>query len=100
MYIFPPSKYHEDNNITLYINVEKNLVQEFDDFYSSIGSTISKEFSPPGSLKWYALTRKISFGDLNQIQMDSMPGFRLIWYYNKVLDKTYYASDIRTRFKR
>ena len=100
VYIFPPSKYHEDRNITLHINVEKNLVQEFDDFYSSIGSTVSKEFSPPGSLKWYALTRKISFGDLNQIQMDSMPGFRLIWYYNKVLDKTYYASDIRTRFKR
>ena len=99
--ILPPSQYQEDSNITLYVNVEKNLVQEFDDFWS-VGSTstISKEFSPPGSWKWYTLERKISVGDLNQIQMDSMPGFRLIWYYNKVLDKGYYPSNIRTHFKR
>ena len=101
VYIFPPNKYHEDNNITLYINVEKNLMQEFEKFYGdNYISTESREFSPPGSWKTYVLTRKISVGDLNQIQMDSMPGFRLIWYYNKVIDKTYTSSDIRKNFKR
>ena len=89
-YINPPSNYKDHNNITLYIEVEKNIQQELDEFYSDneldTVSTLNRTESPPGSFKWYVLRRDISEDAVKDLQMDHMPGFRLTWYYNQELE--------------
>ena len=102
--IHPPKKYKKNKNITLYIDIENNLLQKYEKFYSSFSSTdtdtkLSRAISPP-VYKWYALQRKMSEDGASDLQVDLMPGFRLTWHYNKNSDSDYLATELRNNFRR
>ena len=101
IYIHPPSKYKNDTNVTLYLNIGNNVLHQFDSFSSSFAqpeTELSRVVSPPDSPKYYALKRKISEDEINELQMDLMPGFRLEWHYNKELQHVFNPSDIKYYF--
>ena len=93
--IYPPSKYKKNKNITIHINIENNLLQEYDKVTCSpdIYTRLSRAISPPGSYKYYVLNRKISEDGVSDLQIDLMPGFRLTWHYNIELDPAVPAHD-------
>ena len=93
--IQPPNKYQNDTNVTLNLNVESNVLNQFESFSSSFArpeTKLSRAVSPPDSSKYYALTRKISEDEIDELEMDLMPGFRMEWYYNRKLDSPYTSS--------
>ena len=101
--IYPPRRYENNTNITLYINVEKNTVLEFDKFWSDNEShvlSLNRTITPPGLHKGYALTRRMSEDDISELQMDLMPGFRLTWNYNQELKPTKHESELSSYFLR
>ena len=80
-----PNKYKNDENTTLYLGLEKNVLDGRDLYYSS---TMDKnknrnEFRPPGAQQSLVLTRSLSLTELNDLNMKLMPGFRLIWHYSR-----------------
>ena len=88
--INPPHNYKYNSSVTLYIEVEKNIKPEFDQFWSDNEIpeviTLNRIESPPGDNKLYQLRRDISEDAVKDLQMDLMPGFRLTWYYNEKLE--------------
>ena len=56
--------------------------------------TQNRTVFPPGHTKSYALVREISEYDLNQIEMNLMPGFRVEWHYNKDLGLPEQVDDV------
>ena len=98
-----PNEYKNNTNVTLYINIENHLLQEYDKFYSSFilpDTELSRAVSPPGSFRYYALERKISEDGVSNLQVDLMPGFRLTWHYNKKLDQRSFPAKLNKMFKR
>ena len=87
--IFSPGKYSQNTNITLYIQVEKNIKQELDHLWSNKETkgvkVLNRTESPPGDMQ-YAYRREISVSAIKDLQMDLMPGFRLTWHYNEKLE--------------
>ena len=101
--IGPPLQQKDNPNITLYIEVEKNILGTFDTFFSSSEdsvTTLLKELSPPKSGHSYLLSRKISPEEINELQENLMPGFRLKWYYNEVLYPDKFQSVSIYQFSR
>ena len=81
-----------NKNVSLSVELEKNIIKSFDRFminsfdYSYKNNTIKDTLSPPGSLgdHWsFKLERKMTVDDINDLEMDFMPGFRLKWYYSE-----------------
>ena len=87
--INPPAKYQYNKNVSLYIKIEKNTLPGSDVFYGQGGmpvtSSVNQTITPPGTGTWFALKRDIVDEDMNDVQMELMPGFRLEWYYNEYL---------------
>ena len=74
--------------MSLYINVEKNILRGFDALYYDKRysvSTISRNITitPAVGSTVYALQRKISEDEMEDVKMDLMPGFRLKWNYSE-----------------
>ena len=76
-------KYQNNENITLYIDLEKNVVNGLEKYINTkdeIG--LIGQFSPPGGRKVLQITREMSLTDLNDLDMSMMPGFKIKWNYS------------------
>ena len=78
----------ENNNVTLHIKVEENIQQELDALWSdnepASVTILNRTESSPGKYQYYVLQRKISEDIISDLQMETMPGFRLKWQYNNM----------------
>ena len=86
--IRPPTNNQSIGNLSLFINVESNMMEGFDKFWSDNEipvTTLHRNITPSGANLFYIFERKISEDELNDIHMDSMPGFRITWHYNKLV---------------
>ena len=104
--ILPPI---QQNNTSLHINIEKNLVQGVDRFYdryenpvTTLNRTITNSY--PNSMKWYSinLKRQMSEDNIDDIKMDIMPTFRLSWHYSDFFSPqpNYQSKNITFEFRR
>ena len=96
-------------NATLYFEVEKSMLKGFDKFYvySSIDKVLRKtslDFMPnpyhldlapneTGEYFLFIYERKMSQTDLNNVNMEQMPGFRVRWYFSEELAQSPPAAE-------
>ena len=90
----PPSAMY-DSSTTLMLKIEKITMPEAHDRMSAgsmSGKSLkihddlkpwSKNITPPGFMFDIQYERDVSEDDINQMNLDMMPGFRLTWSYNK-----------------
>ena len=92
------------------MNIEKvsinNSVKGVADFvagYDLKFTNQAKNFTPPGAreypdLRSIKIERKVSQEDLEEIEMELMPGYRLSWQYLGIGDVLpYYAENTKTQ---
>ena len=97
LYVLPPHKQREDKSISLHFEIETNFMHEFDrifdgEKYSSDGNITIKEYSPPESKQYVSIERRISGDHLNELELITMPGVRIKWYYNEELVPASYTK--------
>ena len=67
--------------------MEENKLRGFDTFYDEYESEINKLTrnitTSNTTKKYFIFDRKISRDDLMEMKIDSMPGFRIKWFYEK-----------------
>ena len=92
VYVYPPLSVRNNPNVTLHIKLEKlsmtgmsagwdNTVLEGSNIEAGLSSA-TFNFTPPSEKRWIALTRNnITKEDLNTMDLKSMPGFQVSWYY-------------------
>ena len=96
-------------NATLYFEIEKVMLKGFDKFYvySSIDKVLRKtslDFMPnpyhldlapneTGEYFLFIYERKMSQTDLNNVNMEQMPGFRVRWYFSEELAQSPPAAE-------
>ena len=94
--VYPPLSVRNNPNVTLHFKLEKvsmtgmsvgwdNVVVEGDNLDAGL-SSVTYDFNPPAKdgedKRWIALIRKnITQEDLKTMDIESMPGFKLSWYY-------------------
>ena len=92
--VYPPQSIIDNDNVTLHFNVEKISIPGLSrpskeifslDFYPVDGEdmdTINKNFTPPGRYRrQISLFRDVTNKDVEQMQLELMPGFKLRWWY-------------------
>ena len=91
--VYPPLSVRNNPNVTLHIKLEKlsmtgmsagwdNIVLEGSNIEAGLSSA-TFNFTPPSEKRWIALTRNnITKEDLKTMDLESMPGFNLSWYYS------------------
>ena len=100
LHIFPPTKDQYNENVTLEIKVENNMIHGVDNFFDFFdtfhahNTSFTRKFNPPKSKQWFQLYRKIPKNDLNELKLDVIPGFRIKWYYNDSLKPEYFDSHL------
>ena len=92
VYVYPPMSVRNNSDVTLHFKLEKlsmtgmsagwdNIVLEGNNIEAGLSSAIFN-FTPPSEKRWIALTRNnITKGDLKSMNIESMPGFKVSWYY-------------------
>ena len=88
---YPPDDVQMNDNVTIYFEVEKNLIHGLDNFIEKGNEDIRKtsyrtQFTPAGVSQYYGLTRTISLDDSYDLKMMSMPGFRIKWYFSEEIN--------------
>ena len=81
------------NNTYMIVNIEKNSITEFPlrdrtfDMYPDV-KHLSQNISISGSgiCRSYDHSRRVSEDEINSVDLDMMPGFRLTWKYSKQLE--------------
>ena len=70
-----------------------------------VTTTLYRNFTPPGVLRDVKIFRKVSSADVETMELDKMPGFRISWWYtnsagvevkNLPYYYPYYSSDKKT----
>ena len=95
--IFPPESVRNNSNVTLHLNLEKvsmtdlsngwDKTKVFPGSYLDAGLTsASFNFTPPGVARVLLNRDQIVEKDLTNIELESMPGFQLSWYYTGLGD--------------
>ena len=98
VFVSPPESVKNNTNVTLHFNLEKISMTGLSkgwDITNVNGrsleaglKSVSVDFNPPAGAEGYRevlLARKIEEDSIN-IKMESMPGFRLSWYYTGLGD--------------
>ena len=96
--VYPPEAVRNNTNVTLHFNLEKVSMTGLTSGYDNAAvsgrvleaglTSVTVNFTPPAGAKGYRLaqlSRYIS-EDLTNIEMESMPGFRLSWHYSGLGD--------------
>ena len=79
------------------------MLSGFDIFYGKGAQPVtelSQTISPPGYVQGFIFKRKISEEELNEFQIDAMPGFSIDWSYNMNLEADYEPSFLSSEFER
>ena len=100
--VYPPVSVRNNPDVTLHFKLEKvsmtgmsngwdYVVVEGDHLDAGL-SSVKYDFNPPAKdgeeMRWIALTRKnITEEDLKTMNIESMPGFKLSWYYTGLGDE-------------
>ena len=96
----------EDYSVTLNIEIEKISIKESgsDQYFYQFKlvdtelKVLKKEYSPPKVSREFKLQRKVSREDINTLNMELMPGFKIKWFYTGfVQPKSFYSNSFRTR---
>lgn len=87
----------------IYYEMEENKLRGFDTFYDEYESEINKLTrnitTSNTTKKYFIFDRKISRDDLMEMKIDSMPGFRIKWFYEKS-DPKNSDSSLTKKFSR
>ena len=98
VFVYPPEKDSNSNNVTLHFNLEKLSMTGLSTGYDNTGmdsdtieaelTSIFSNFTPPGaSNRSIFLSRSnINEEDVRNSELEAMPGFRLSWYYTGLDD--------------
>ena len=93
-----PLLHQEDENVTVHFEVKKNSMIGIETYDGEINS--QSNFTPPGLSKSLKLYRYVSMHDINNLDLNMMPGFSIKWQYNAeniTVDK-FSESSTFTRF--
>ena len=96
-----------DKNTTLMFDIKKETMKEVSDNdemrigWTDIDADLthwSKNISPPAYSYVISLDRRVSADDINNMNLDMMPGFRLTWNYNKHVEpEDTFSSETATK---
>ena len=93
--IYIPTEVKGDRNSTILFKIEKQSMKEvtdklyFNDYRFAIDYDItnfSRNITAPRSAYFLKLTRKVSKDDVENTELNYMPGFGFKWYYNRHLN--------------
>ena len=106
VYINPPLSIRTNTNLTLYIEAEKVSMKDLstghDDFvlgtsWTAIDADITimaKNITPPPPQFSVKLGREVSKEEIENVQLSTMPGFSMKWYFSEPVDSVaYYYED-------
>ena len=93
-----PLAHQEDENVTLHFEVKKNTMIGIETYAGEING--QSNFTPPGLSQSLYLYRDISMHDINNLDLNMMPGFSIKLQYNveNVTANNFSDSSIFTRF--
>ena len=101
LYIHTSKKYQHNKSISLNIEVENLFLSGFDRLYVGSKShsdgniTFTKKHSPPKSERYVSLERRISMEEISELEITSMPGVNIQWYYNADFVNLVSGNDAR-----
>ena len=75
--------------LTLHVEIDKNLIEGIDDAFgmcSDAKTSCKKQFKHVEPIKWFEIDRTMSAAEVNELEMDLMPGFRINWFYGEDQD--------------
>ena len=93
--IHEPSKQTGNENVSLYVSLERNVLHGFDYIWSEYEYPIfALNQTTPPRFQWYGLDRIIPAYEVKKLKNELMPGFRIKWSYNEtVIHDSYPDSD-------
>ena len=102
--VYPPESVRNNSDVTLHLNLEKvsmtdlsngwDKTKVFPGSYLDAGLTsASFNFTPPGAVA-RVLHNRDQIVDFTNIELESMPGFQLSWYYTGLGDNVTPTSKI------
>ena len=97
-----------DQNTTLMFDIKKETMKEVSDndrmYISGVGDIDAdlphwtKNITAPSSYYIIKLDRRVSANDINNVDLDMMPGFKLTWYYGTHIEpKESFSSETVTK---
>ena len=103
----PPSV-KGDQNTTLMFDIKKETMKGvsdndkmkfIDDIIDADLTHWSKNFTKPAADRYYiGLDRKVRADDINEMDLDVMPGFRLTWNHNKHVEpEDRFSNQIKSK---
>ena len=100
--VFVPRNVRYDKDTTLMFNINKQTMKEVSDNDQMFLDNIiidadlahkSANITAPSYSYYTELNRKVSMEDINQLDLDIMPGFRMTWNYNEHLEPEHFYSE-------
>ena len=100
IFVFVPPYLKRDKNVSLMFDIKKNTMMEVsdndqiltdivDDIDANV-THLSKNFTAPSpnlNQMYFQLSRTVPEEEISKMELDSMPGFKLTWKYNKHVDQ-------------
>ena len=101
VYVYPPESIRNNTNVTLHFDLKKVSMTGLSNGYEATlvegnnieagPTSMSFNFTPPDDRRYAVLKRRLDINEeyFENSELESMPGFRLSWYYTGLGDLKY-----------